>query len=169
MLSVLGVAEVAQWCVLILLTVILTIVSISDIRYRRIPNWAVLAIIGLSIPWILLGFGPSILSASAGILIAFGLTWPLYALGMFGAGDSKLLMALALLVGLQKLLVFFVIVALAGGVIALASLLMNPTRAMVLFQMRGKGGYGREVPYGVAIAIAGIFVIAWPFARLTSG
>jgi len=164
-----GVAEVTQWCIFGSLAVILTIVSISDIRYRRIPNWAVLAICGLSVPWVLIGAGPSVLSASEVILIAFGLSWPLYAFGMFGAGDSKLLMALALLVGLQKLLVFFVIVALAGGVIALASLLMNPTRAMVLFQMRGKGGYGREVPYGVAIAIAGIFVIAWPFARLTSG
>ena len=160
-----GLNEIAQWSVIVLLAVILTIVSVSDIRHRRIPNWTVLVICGLSIPWILLGSGPPVLSALAAMLIAFAVTWPLYAFGLFGAGDSKLLMALALLVGLQNLLVFFVAVAIAGGVIAAASLAMNPTRALVLFQLRGKGGYGRDVPYGVAIAIAAIFVIAWPFVR----
>jgi Flp pilus assembly protein protease CpaA len=65
------------------------------------------------------------------------------AFGLFGAGDSKLLMALSLLVGLQKLLVFFVVVAIAGGVIAAASLAAEPTRALVLFQLRGKGGMER--------------------------
>ena len=160
-----GLNEIAQWTVIVLLAVILTIVSVSDIRHRRIPNWSVLVIFGLAIPWIWLGPGPSLLSASAALLITFGVTWPLYAFGLFGAGDSKLLMALSLLVGLPNLLFFFVAVAIAGGVIAAASLAMNPTRALVLFQLRGKGGYGRDVPYGVAIAIAAIFVIAWPFIR----
>ena len=160
-----GFNEIAQWSVIVLLAIILTIVSVSDIRHRRIPNWTVLVICGLSIPWILLGPGPSLLSASVAMLIAFGVTWPLYAFGLFGAGDSKLLMALSLLVGLENLLVFFVVVAIAGGVIAAASLAAEPTRALVLFQLRGKGGYGKDVPYGVAIAIAAIFVIAWPFVR----
>jgi prepilin peptidase CpaA len=160
-----GLNEITQWSVIILLAVILTIVCISDIRHRRIPNWSVLVILGLSIPWILLGPGPSVLSASAAILIAFGVTWPLYAFGLFGAGDSKLLMALSLLVGLQNLLAFFVVVAIAGGAVAVASLAADPTRALVLFQLRGKGGYGKDVPYGVAIAIGAIFVIAWPFVR----
>jgi Flp pilus assembly protein protease CpaA len=149
------------------LFVVLAIVSISDIRYRRIPNWAVLVVCGLSVPWIVVGLGPSIFSASAALLIAFGLTWPLYALGVLGAGDSKLLMSVSLLIGLQKLLAFFVIVALAGGLVAVASLLMEPTRALVLFHMRGKGG--KQVPYGVAIAMATILVIAWPFTHLNLG
>ena len=160
-----GLSEIAQWSVIILLAIILAIVSVSDIRHRRIPNWTVLAICGLSIPWILLGHGPSLLSALAAMLIAFGVTWPLYAFGLFGAGDSKLLMALSLLVGAQNLLNFFVVVAIAGGVIAAASLAANPTRALVLFQLRGKGGYGRDVPYGVAIAIAAAIIITWPFVR----
>jgi prepilin peptidase CpaA len=160
-----GPVEITQWLIIVLLSSILLIVSISDIRHRRIPNWAVLTIIGLALPWILMGPAPSVVSASAAFLIAFVVTWPLYALGLFGAGDSKLLMALSLFVGLQNLLFFFVVVAIAGGVIAAASLMLEPTRALVLFQLRGQGGYGKDVPYGVAIAIAAVIVIAWPFVR----
>lgn len=161
----LGVVEITQWLIIALLSGILLIVSISDIRHRRIPNWAVLTICGLALPWILMGPGPPIFSALAAFLIAFLVTWPVYALGLFGAGDSKLLMALSLFVGLQSLLPFFIVVAIAGGVIAAASLLLEPTRALVLFQMRGQGGFGKDVPYGVAIAIAAAVVIAWPFLR----
>lgn len=160
-----GAVDIAQWLIIAPLCGILVIVSISDIRHRRIPNWAVLAVCGLALPWILTGSGPSIFSAAMAFLITFAVTWPLYAFGLFGAGDSKLLMALSLFVGLQNLLFFFVAVALAGGVIAAAGLILEPTRALVLFQLRGKGGYGRDVPYGVAIAIAAAIVIAWPIMR----
>jgi len=163
------VAEITQWCVIILLGVILTVISISDIRYRRIPNWTVLVVFGLSVPWLWLGPGPPVLSALSAMLIAFALTWPLYFFGLFGAGDSKLLISVSLFVGLQKLLVFFVVVAVAGGIIALVSLMTEPARALVLFHMRGKGGYGKEVPYGVAIAIATVLVVAWPVAGLRLG
>jgi prepilin peptidase CpaA len=58
-----------------------------------------------------------------------------------------------------------VLVALTGGVIALASLLARPVRAAVMFHMRGKGDFGRGVPYGVAIAIATMVIIVWPFPQ----
>jgi len=54
---------------------------------------------------------------------------------------------------------------LVGGVIALASLLSRPTRAMVMLHMRGKGDFGRGIPYGVAIAIATICVVALPLPK----
>src|SRR6266404_746004 len=87
--------EITRWSVIGLLSATLAIVSLSDIRYRRIPNRAVLVICCLSVPWILLGPGPTILSASGAILIAFAISWPLYAFGLIGAGDSKLLMSVA--------------------------------------------------------------------------
>lgn len=163
------VAEITRWCVVILLCVILTIISISDIRHRRIPNWTVLAVLCLSVPWLWAGPGPPVLSALSAMLIAFVVTWPLYAFGLFGAGDSKLLLATSLFVGLQKLLVFFVAVAVAGGVIAMVSLMLEPTRALVLFHMRGKGGYGKDVPYGVAIAIATVLIVTRPLTGLIFG
>jgi prepilin peptidase CpaA len=161
------VVEVTQWCVVVLLCVVLIIGSISDIRHRRIPNWTILAVCCLSVPWLWLGPGPPVLSALAAMLIAFVVTWPVYAFGLFGAGDSKLLTAASLFVGLEKLLFLFVAVAVAGGLIAMISLMLEPTRALVLFHMRGKGGYGKDVPYGVAIAIATALIVVWPLAGVT--
>lgn len=156
------VAELARGLVVAIYLVLLVIVSISDIRNRKIPNWSVLAICALAVPWILLAPGASFGSSGEAILVAFLISFPLYLAGLVGAGDSKLLMAVALVVGASKLMLFLLIVALAGGAIAAVSLLRDPTRAFVVFQMRGKGQYGRGVPYGVAIAIGAAVVTALP-------
>ena len=164
-----SIAEVTQWLVIGLFLILLVIISMSDVRDRRIPNWAVLAICMLAVPWILLAPNASLISSGEAILVAFAISVPLYVFGLVGAGDSKLLMAVVLLVGVSNLLVFFLIVALAGGVIAAMSLLQEPTRALVMFQMRGRGNLGRGVPYGVAIAIGAAGVTTWPLARQLFG
>lgn len=156
-------AELARWFIVVLLLITLTVASISDIRNRRIPNWTVLAIALLFVPWAFLGSDTMILPALTAALIAFLISCPLYFFRIMGAGDSKLLTAVALFVGLNQLSQFFVLVALAGGAIAAGSLILRPTRALVMFQLRGKGDYGRGIPYGVAIAIAAVYVITWPF------
>lgn len=157
-------ADMGRWLIVILLLVLLSVASVSDIRNRRIPNWTVLAIIFLFVPWVVLSPHGMTLSALGAALGAFLISFPLYALRVVGAGDSKLLTAVALFVGLGGLLQFMTLVVLAGGGVAAVSLLMRPTRALVLLQMRGKGGYGRGIPYGVAIAIAAAYMIAWPLA-----
>ena len=158
-------AEMARWFIVILLLTSLAVASISDIRDRRIPNWTVLAIAILFVPWAFLGGVNTIPSALEASLIAFLISCPLYFFRVIGAGDSKLLTVVALFVGLGQLLHFLVLVVLVGGVIAAGSLLSRPTRAFVMFQVRGKGDYGRGIPYGVAIAIAAVCVITWPLAR----
>jgi prepilin peptidase CpaA len=159
-------AEMLRWLVLFLLSILLVIVSISDIRNRRIPNWTVLAIGALFLPWIFLGPHISILSSleAAGIVLVSSIG--LYAFRIIGAGDSKLLTATALFVGLSQLPQFLVLVALAGGVIAAISLVARPTRAMVMLHMRGKGDFGRGIPYGVAIAIATLCIMLAPQTML---
>jgi prepilin peptidase CpaA len=163
------VVEFAQGLVISVFLVLLVIVSISDIRNRKIPNWSVLAICVLSIPWILLAPNASFISSGEAILVAFLISFPLYMAGLVGAGDSKLLMAVALLVGASKLMLFLLIVALAGGAIAAVSMLRDPTRALVMFQLRGKSDFGRGVPYGVAIAIGAAAVTALTLARQPLG
>ena len=158
-------ADMARWSIIILLLAILAVASVSDIRDRRIPNWTVLAVALLFVPWIFLSPGIGILSALGASLTAFMVSFPLYFFRLVGAGDSKFLTVVALFVGLSQLLQFLVLVALAGGAIAAVSLITRPTRALVMFQMRGKGDFGRGIPYGVAIAIAAAYVISWPFAR----
>ena len=155
-------AETLRWFIVLLLAMLLVIVSVSDIRHRRIPNWTVLAVAALFVPWIFVGPGVSVLSALEAALISFVVSCALYATRVVGAGDSKLLTVTALFAGMPGLPHFLVYVALAGGVIALGSMLARPTRAAVMFHMRGKGDFGRGVPYGVAIAIATVAIILLP-------
>lgn len=154
--------EMLRWFVLLLLSILLVIVSISDIRNRRIPNWTVLAIGALFVPWAFVGAHVSVVSALEAALIVLAASVGLYAFRIIGAGDSKLLTVAALFVGLSQLPRFLVLVALAGGVIAIISLVTRPTRAMVMLQMRGKGDFGRGIPYGVAIAIATLCILVAP-------
>ena len=163
------VVEVARGVIVAGFWVLLLIASISDVRDRKIPNWSVLAIFVLAVPWILLAPNASFLSSGEAMLAAFLISFPLYLAGLVGAGDSKLLMAAALLVGASKLVLFLLIVVLVGGAIAAVILLRDPTRALVTFQMRGMGQFGRGVPYGVAIAIGAAAVTAFPFARQLFG
>jgi prepilin peptidase CpaA len=58
--------------------------------------------------------------------------------------------------GLPQLML---ITVLTGGAIAVVSLASRPTRALVILQMRGKGDFGRGIPYGVAIAAGGVVVL----------
>ena len=143
-------------------TLILVWAGVSDVRKRIIPNVAVLALLGLFLPWaaVVLGFGPALLSALAAAGIAFAVTFALYAFKTIGAGDSKLFAAAALFCGLGYLPLFALATVLAGGVLAAISLASRPRRAMVMLSMGGKGDWGRGVPYGVAIAI-GAAVVMW--------
>jgi prepilin peptidase CpaA len=154
--------EMARWLILVLLSTTLVIASVSDIRDRRIPNWTVLVVAALFVPWIFVAPHVSILASLEAALITFVIGFGLYAFRVVGAGDSKLLTATSLFIGLSQLLPFLVLVALAGGAIAVLSMVMRPVRALVIFQMRGKGDFGRGVPYGVAIAIATVAILSWP-------
>jgi prepilin peptidase CpaA len=157
--------EMARWFIAILFSIVLLVASVSDIRDRRIPNWTVLALVILFVPWIFVGSHVLIISSLEAALLAFIVSVTLYALRIVGAGDSKLLTAVSLFVGLDHLFTFFMLVALAGGAIAAVSLGRNPVRALVMFQMRGKGDFGRGVPYGVAIAVAAVSIISWSLLR----
>jgi len=158
-------AEMLRWSIIFLLSILLVIASVSDIRHRRIPNWSVLAIGALFVPWALFVSTVPILASLGAALVALVIGVILYAFGVVGAGDSKLLAAVALFAGMDHLLQLLVLVALVGGVIALISLAARPTRAMVMLHMRGKGDFGRGIPYGVAIAIATICIVALPLPK----
>src|SRR5690348_11960113 len=98
--------EVARWAVAGLFLLTLVIASVMDIKYRRIPNWAVVALIVLFVPWIFVGQPVSILGSLTAAAIVFALGIALYAFKLWGAGDSKLITAVALFVGLDRMLQF---------------------------------------------------------------
>ncbi|MFC3069153.1 A24 family peptidase [Phenylobacterium soli] len=142
-----------------LLTAVLAWAAITDIRDRRIPNRAVLAVLLLFVAWAAVGRAALGSSLAAGA-IALVAGFLLVQFALMGAGDAKLFAALALFAGMTGLPGLAFATAMAGGVLAVATLASRPTRTLTVLQMRGAGDLGRGIPYGVAIA-AGACVMLW--------
>jgi prepilin peptidase CpaA len=140
-----------------ILAAMLVIAATGDIRSRRIPNKLNLVIALLAIPfWWLSNYAlwPDValqLALAAGVFMFFAL---LFRVGMMGGGDVKLLGALALWLPLASLIKLVVIMSLAGGVLTIVLLVRH--RA-------AKSKDKLEVPYGVAIAFAGMWLIGERF------
>lgn len=144
--------------VAILATSTLAWAAVSDIRDRRIPNLTVFLMLLLALPWIVVASASWTSALTAGA-IALVVCFALYAFGVFGGGDAKLFAAVAVFAGLGDLLALTVATAMAGGALAAVSFATRPRRAVVMLQMRGRGDWGRGVPYGVAIALGGSLVL----------
>jgi prepilin peptidase CpaA len=155
----LPVTEILRWTTAAVAIGVLAIAAGSDIRFRRIPNWTVLGVAALFIPWAFVGPSVSLPSSLAAAGITLLLSVGLYSVHFIGAGDSKLASIVALFVGLGSLPKFALATVLVGGALAIVSLMAHPTRALVMISMRGRGTHGRGIPYGVAIALSGSLVI----------
>lgn len=119
----------------ILLGILVAIAAVYDIRYRRIPNWLVLAGIIVGFLWnvvaapggagtgsqVSLGLG----RAAAGLGLGFILYFPLYLLRARGAGDVKLLAAVGSITGPVNCFWVFLLTAILGGLIAMVLLLFR--------------------------------------------
>mgnify|MGYP000853156380 CR=1 FL=1 len=135
------------------LALLLVYAAIGDIRTRTIPNWLNLAI-ALMAPllWHYSGLAPwPGMAIQFGIaLICFVLFTGAFALNMMGGGDVKLIAALALWLPAGKLVPFLLVMSIIGGLITLGMWAREKIR---------KSGTVLEVPYGVAIALAGLWII----------
>jgi prepilin peptidase CpaA len=146
-----------SWIFIAMLAAALVAAAIGDWRRRTIPNWLNGAIALLAIPfWWSVGLSPW-----PGIALQVGLGLGVFALfaiafrfGAMGGGDVKLAAALALWLpaaGVAKLLV---IMSVAGGVL---------TVAMVIAHRAAKAAGQPEIPYGIAIAFGGFWLIGERF------
>jgi prepilin peptidase CpaA len=152
--------DAAHLAVAAVLSALLSWAAVNDILNRRIPNLSVLAVIGLYPIWLAIGPGAGVISALEAAGIGFAAGFGLYYFNVMGAGDVKLFAAAALFVGLGHLALYALATVLSGGAIALISLAARPRRAAVMFALRGKGDFGRGIPYGVAIAF-GAGLVVW--------
>ena len=146
--------ELGRYAVAAGLVVILFLIALSDAQHRRIPNAGVLALLVLFVTWTALNRGVGLVSALEACGVSLAVTGVLFAFKVIGAGDSKLFTVAALYAGMAWLPLMALATVLIGGAIALAILVRRPVRGLVMLQMRGKGDWGRGVPYGVPIAIA---------------
>jgi prepilin peptidase CpaA len=151
--------EIARYVIAAILTGLLAWAAISDVIARRIPNALVLAILGLFVFWAGFQGGAGLGSQLAAAGIAFVVGYGLYAFNIMGAGDAKLFAATALFMGLDHLMAFALATVWTGGLMAIVSLASRPRRALVMLNLRGKGDFGRGIPYGVAIGVGGIVVL----------
>ena len=91
-----------------------------DLRERRIPNWLCLCGLAAGLAWNTASpAGGGALASLEGLAAGFALYLPLYLVRARGAGDVKLLAAAGAIIGPMNCLWLFVLVSLAGGVVAL--------------------------------------------------
>ncbi len=139
------------------LAILLLVAAVVDVRRFTISNRLnlVVALLAPAFWWsIALPFWPN---AAAQLAIALGvfvlLAGAFYA-GMMGGGDVKLAAALALWFSPASTLKFLVLMSLAGGVLTVVLLVVH----------RARRREGRpQIPYGVAIAFGGLFILAQRF------
>lgn len=136
------------------LAIALLAAAVTDLRCRRIDN-RLTAAVALAAPlfWWTTGvpLWPGAVARLGCALITLMLLAALFAMRAMGGGDVKLLTGLALWLPWQPFVKLVVVMALLGGVLTLALLAWHQLR-------RGTGKL--EIPYGVAIAGAGLWVVA---------
>jgi prepilin peptidase CpaA len=158
----------------ILLGILVAVAAAYDFRFRRIPNWLVLAGIVAGFTWNVFSLGWTGLGvAGAGLGTGFILYFPLYLLRARGAGDVKLLAAAGSIAGAANCLWIFFLTAILGGVIAVVLLLFKGRLQKTYFNvawimrdlLRFRAPYlsseeldvttskGMRLPHGVLIAV----------------
>ncbi|HEY0027737.1 MAG TPA: prepilin peptidase [Allosphingosinicella sp.] len=146
-----------SWFLIALLTAGLLAAAVGDWRTRTIPNWLNGAIALGAIPyWWAIGLSlwPDValqIAVAFGVLLLFFLA---FQLGQMGGGDVKMLFALALWLPPMDVFQLIMIMAIAGGVLTIAMLI--PHRLL-------KTAGNPEIPYGIAIAFAGLWLIGERF------
>ncbi len=111
---------------LFLLFGVLAIAMYTDIRYRKIRNWLVIAglVGGLLSHYIDAGSSGLIRSLS-GLGVALLLTLPLVMLRVLAAGDSKLLLVVGMAIGWPDFVTVLAIALVSSGILALAGSLLT--------------------------------------------
>ena len=152
-----------QTLVLLLGIGIFAAIAYGDIRTRRIPNELVVAILVLAAFRIALVGDPTaaLYTLAAGVAL-FTATFLLFWRGLLGGGDVKLMTATGLLIGYHDLFQFLFVMSVSGALVALAVLSRDRLgrRAVTSPAPEGQAPPARlTVPYGVAIAAAGIVTL----------
>lgn len=160
------------------LSLIVLTAACTDWRSRRIPNWLTLPVLPVGLAAQSFygdGFWSGLMGAGAGFLALF----LVFAVGAGGAGDVKLFTAVGAFVGIRNLLTVFVLVAVIGGIGAVAVSLRAGALGRVLrntgfilsslahrrwVELRQRSDLDQagamSLPYGVVIA-AGTLLFLW--------
>jgi prepilin peptidase CpaA len=153
-----------------LLPTLMIVAAVTDVMSYRIPNWLTVSIAGLFFPMALLTHMPLAEFGShvtAGIML-FVIGYALFAFGIFGGGDSKLMAAAGLWFGTSQVMPFLVLTSLAGLVLAAGVMFWSVFMVMWDFHDpvagsaidKGVRKLKPKLPYGFAFAVGAI--LAFP-------
>jgi prepilin peptidase CpaA len=150
-----------KYGLLVALAIALLVAAFTDLRSRKIDNW-LNAGIALAAPlfwWASdLALWPDLALQLGVALGTFAVLTALFAMGAMGGGDVKLLSALALWIAPWPFLKLVIMMALVGGVL---TLLFGAWH--VMRRQREK----LAIPYGVAIAVAGLWTLSTSYMPAT--
>lgn len=135
------------------LAIALLVAAFTDIRRRQIDNWLNAAVaLGAPAFWWATGLPlwPDLALQLLVAVIAFAGLTGLFVLRAMGGGDVKLLTALALWLPWALFLKLLVVMALVGGVL---------TVVLGMWHVSRRRKDRLKIPYGVAIATGGLWVI----------
>jgi len=145
---------------------------IYDALTMRIPNWISAALAASYIVCAVYTQQP-VLTILSNFAVAFAIlacTFLLFARGIIGGGDGKLIAAVALWFGWsEQLLAYILIAGVLGGALSIAALCSrniaaffpHPSWAPVWMVKNGHG-----VPYGMALGISGLIVFPGTFTSI---
>lgn len=139
------------------LAAMLLVVCWCDLKARNIPNLLTLAIALLAIPFwwsTALPLWPNAALQIGMAAIVFAVFAIAFAIGAMGGGDVKLVAAIALWLPFQAVFALLFLMSVAGGVLTLA---------MWLRHRLARRSEPLEIPYGVAIAFGGLWLISERF------
>ncbi|MEO5773388.1 MAG: prepilin peptidase [Sphingomicrobium sp.] len=142
---------------LAILTILLVVAAIIDVRTFTIPNRLNLAVALLApVYWVSIGmhWWPDAAVQVGVALAVFAVLALAFYFGMMGGGDVKLAAAIALWFAPAGTVRFLVLMSIAGGVLTVALL--------ALHKVRKKEGRP-EIPYGVAIAFGALMILTQRF------
>ncbi|PTQ65323.1 prepilin peptidase CpaA [Sphingomonas sp. PP-CE-3G-477] len=148
--------NIALPILIVMLGGLLVSAGIQDARTREIANWKN-AVIALLAPvwWYANGLDlwPDMAMQVGCALAVLAVFLVAFHFGMMGGGDVKLIVALALWLPFPAFLSMLMVMSIAGGVVTI----------VMMIERRIKKNSGQiEVPYGVAIAFAGLLAIREP-------
>jgi prepilin peptidase CpaA len=142
----------------------MALAAASDLFTMTVPNWiSLLLVLGFGVVAPLVGLGWS----DVGLHIAFGagalvVTFAMFCFGWIGGGDAKLFAATCLWFGPEAILIYSLYAALLGGALTMVLLFWRSVPLPTVLTSQGwlarlhspKEG----VPYGIALAVAGLLV-----------
>jgi prepilin peptidase CpaA len=154
---------VFEFPLLLLFPAAMAFAGAMDLFTMTIPNRISLGLIGAFLACgVLAGLSLEQFAmhlACGGVILIIGIA--MFAAGLLGGGDAKLMAASAIWVGADKLMLYFLAISVLGGVLAIA---------LVVYRRLPAGAFnlpvwaarlhvaGSHMPYGVAIAAAALWI-----------